>query len=798
VVILIVVAAVRPLVAETYHASGTAMDAVLQAVSDPSPLRTLGFDLAILVAACLWLAGRAAGPRRRYRRTGLAGGAAIIAIAGCVSCVFAGNQRVAITATIDWLCGPILAIVLVQVMSRSWHRRLLLAVVAATATAQAVECFHQHFVAFEDTRQDYERRKRDGFWEKQGIDPDAPTVRLFEARMNAREASGFLVHSNVAGAYLVLCGLAVLGTAATRWSPHRPPPRHGADPHAARAPPASARPATHAAAPLILGVVFVAAAVLTKSRGALVAGGVGVALWLAVTLAARWMRAHRGPVLVGGWCLVAVGAVGVVGYGVRHGSLPGASLAFRWQYWQASAHLIADHPWTGVGRDNFGAHYLRYKTIDSPEEITNPHNVLVQAAAEWGVPGCVGMIVIMIAVSRRLNRPIAATLQPPETYDARRSRRRTIISGAIVAIAVMTLRLVLLGSSNPAYAYFTTVIVAVPWIVGFAAVGLTAPHAPRPDRSDTDPSTTAGTGLVVGLFAFMLHDMISFALFVPGAAVTFFALLACALAERSAARTDQPHPPGSQPPGRPQPTTTAQPTTSRHGDPGHHDPEPRHRAARLAAWCPCAGAVAGVVVVALVFVRPVARSSAELARARRYAATPTTDPIERHPAHQAYRAATAADPLDPTPPAEHARWWLAVAQTPRLRDHALREAQAAIDRAIARDPVGLRHRRQRMRILRALAAHTGRPTDYRAAVHAARDALTLYPRNPLGLIALGDTLLDAANATHDPALRSEAADAYRNALRLDDARPAWETFRRLSDTRRDAIQSNIDTARRAP
>ena len=30
--------------------------------------------------------------------------------------------------------------------------------------------------------------------------------------------------------------------------------------------------------------------------------------------------------------------------------------------------------------------------IESPEEVANPHNLFVQAAADWGIPGLVGML----------------------------------------------------------------------------------------------------------------------------------------------------------------------------------------------------------------------------------------------------------------------------------------------------------------------------------------------------------------------------------------------------------------------
>ena len=62
-----------------------------------------------------------------------------------------------------------------------------------------------------------------------------------------------------------------------------------------------------------------------------------------------WLRANKKGVLL--VCVLAVIAagVGVVGYGLDHGRLPGGnSMLVRWQYWSASVAMYADHP-AGVG-----------------------------------------------------------------------------------------------------------------------------------------------------------------------------------------------------------------------------------------------------------------------------------------------------------------------------------------------------------------------------------------------------------------------------------------------------------------
>ena len=144
------------------------MTQALGNVSDPSPVRTLVFDALILLSACGWLAARAIGPGRRYRRTGLEWGLGLIAVAVVISCIFAGNKRLAVNASVDWLCYPVLTIALVQLMHKPWHRRLLLAAVLGAALAQTGQCFEQYFVGFEETKNHYESIKAD-FWGRQGV-----------------------------------------------------------------------------------------------------------------------------------------------------------------------------------------------------------------------------------------------------------------------------------------------------------------------------------------------------------------------------------------------------------------------------------------------------------------------------------------------------------------------------------------------------------------------------------------------------------------------------------------------------
>jgi len=720
--VLIGLVALRPLVGESYDSAGNALTEALRVVSDPKPLATLVFDVLVLGSTCGWLVTRAMGSPRPYRRTGLEWGAALVAIAAVVSCFFAGNKRPAINATIDWLCLPILAIALVQLLREPWQRRVLLAAVLASACVEAAQCVEQYF-SFNETWAHYESIKP-GFWARQGVELDSSKVELFEQRMRAREATGFLPHSNVAGAYLALCFFAGLGLMATQWRSLR-----------------QSGNALIAFLCTVGTVLMLGGMVLTKSLGALLSGLAGLSLWIMGRRFTTWIDAHRVRAWIIAWLCVVAGAGAVIGHGLYRGSLPGWSLTFRWQYWQASAHLIADHWTTGVGRENFGRHYLRYKSIESPEEVANPHSLLVQAAADWGLLGLIGVLVMVLQASFRfVTRCTQGSIDPTLTGVGSVARsppigggwvtpsRSTMIVWTIGLLLVVTVgRLPLLGTTDRNFLYYSTVTTGFVWLLGFVVfMGGMVVRAPGAPGFHSARGSGTGTAVAVGLFAFLVHDMINFAMFVPGSAITFFGLLSYWLAERS-----------------------GEPTKA----------ELNVTASFAQRWFPLGAGVAAVVLVSWIGVIPVARVQSHLRVAQ-------------------FEAASASDPFDPTPEVARAQW---------LRTSAPRSAVEALTAAIGRDPFNVGLPQMRAKLYLDLAQTTGDDKDYLAAIDDARRALKLYPLNPAGVVSLADFQATAGEALKSEKMLREALSNYDRAIQLDNQRLSWETLHRMRVEDKDEI-----------
>ncbi len=780
--VLLVVVGLRPLIGETYESAGSPFTYPGEGLADPSPVRTLVIDCAILAAAGLWLAARAVGSRVRYRRTGLEWGFLVVVVAAAVSCFFAGNRRLAINATVDWLAMPVLAITLTQLVRRPWQVRLTLCVVLASAVANAGQCLEQKFFSFEETKRLYHEH-REAIWARQGVSLDSPQVEAYERRLAAQEATGYTWHSNVAGAYLVLAAFAGLALAVGKWcgsttsarsgAPGRPDARVG---ERGRPNPADSagRPAATRAGPpfraifaVITGLLafgVLAVTVTTGSLGAFLAIAVVAVLGGAFEWAGRWLHRHRRLAFGLGWSCVLGAVAAVVTHGVVRDSLPGASLSFRWQYWTASARMIADHPLTGVGMENFGRHYVSYKPIESPEEVKNPHNFLVSAAADWGLPGLAGVVLMLVGGSWVLIRPAPFDDRPPRALGDPDEQvwppGRPLAWGVLLILGVFVPRLFLLGSSESSYLLYNTGFPLLLWIPTFFLAALeTNVFARFQDK----PLPRLPLLLNCGLLAFLLSDLVNFSLLVPSTMTTFFALVGLAAAVRAPVR-----------PATPQSVT--------------------------ARWAPVGVGVVGLVAVVAFVVRPVAQARAFLAEARqRLPMVPALD-LAKQPIYRAYARAAEADRLDPTALAELARFAVVYAEMAGGRHLALTEAVARLESALRRDPLSLRLWRDLVRARMALAEDAADPNMHAQAVAAAQRIVELYPSSPDDYERLGDVYVFFVIEPESPVrdARERAIEAYEHALALDDARPEWEVVQRFSLRKRESIQAKVDKLRQAP
>ncbi len=140
--------------------------------------------------------------------------------------------------------------------------------------------------------------------------------------------------------------------------------------------------------------IMALACVLTFSKGALLLGlPVGVAT---VLVGGAWRSRQRWPL----WTLAGLAVVGGLGLLLLMRTPRFADLTnldagtgfFRLRLWQSAWNMLADHPWLGVGPDNFlYAYRTRYVLPDAWQELnlSHPHNIVLDLGTRLGLIGLI-------------------------------------------------------------------------------------------------------------------------------------------------------------------------------------------------------------------------------------------------------------------------------------------------------------------------------------------------------------------------------------------------------------------------
>ena len=150
-----------------------------------------------------------------------------------------------------------------------------------------------------------------------------------------------------------------------------------------------------------LGALFVGLALLlTFSRGAWFLGVPAMLLVLA------WMRGGRARWTVFGALLVGLLALALLAGPARLSSLldPSRGTTFlRLSLWRAAWEMIKDHPWLGVGLDNFLYYYGDYIRPGAEVDrwLSHPHNLVLDFWLRLGVGGVALILAMLAGFARR-------------------------------------------------------------------------------------------------------------------------------------------------------------------------------------------------------------------------------------------------------------------------------------------------------------------------------------------------------------------------------------------------------------
>ncbi|HTN75967.1 MAG TPA: O-antigen ligase family protein, partial [Pirellulaceae bacterium] len=460
----------------------------------------------------------------------------------------------------------------------------------------------------------------------------------------------------------------------------------------------------------LLFVLLLLVLVLTKSRTALLAtvGGAALAIWYLSPLGKRLdvrIPLAVGAVLIA--CLIGGVASGLLDTKVL--SEAPKSLLYRVQYWQSTAAMIAERPWFGCGPGNFQDTYLRYQLPEASENISDPHNFVLEIWANFGTLALVALLAVMGLFAWQVwnGAKRSTTVDETEPSPAPTASYRLICAAALVGV-IMAYGCGFLAGFMPD---FNLLISGVP--IGALVLWLLRPWVAGGELNITM--------LVAALAALVVNLLVAGGIGTPGVATSLWLLLALTLTLVDV-RTNQ------------QPWQLARP---------------------LAGLVLVAVGIGGLLYHRTVY-DPVLRSSALLSDAQLASERGRLDDTIR-----LLTEASAVDPYSPTPPLHLASLWknrlLLAEDNTTVERTKFADACAA---ALERDPRSHGLWRELANWHLELYLRHKQPDDLTAATYYYLGAIERYPSESIGYAQL-------AWARHLAGQGALADQAAREALDLD-------------------------------
>ncbi|MBN1125316.1 MAG: O-antigen ligase family protein [Sedimentisphaerales bacterium] len=451
------------------------------------------------------------------RRTGLGWGTAFFAIGAVATCVFASDKRSAMTAGLTLAVPMAVALALIGLLHSRQRIKLVLMVITSLGFVNVYQCYEQAGTSNALMIEQYEEDPLSQLGPL-GIEPGSFQHMLYEHRLYGRDVKGFFTTGNSAGSFFIL----VLSAVGCLWS--LLPQKNGFFSFIKN----------NVLFLILLGGI-VTGLLLTHSKGAIIAVALGSVGYLLLRFFRPILFPCRYPILILSIVAGMVLTVGIFYYGFTHDRLPGGnSMLVRWQYWRASIRMICDHPLIGVGGGNFRHWYPHYKIPAALETVHDPHNFLLSLWTQFGLLGLAGFLSAVLW-------PLADLIFGRVRGNSGNVENRAmgpfiLVIGSLLAIGMVVIRPFFMeGQATQTQEYRSFVqlyLYGFPAFVFFAGFFLLW-FGFHIGGSDTDRKTTHGVIILAcGLAAFLLANMIDFAIFEPGIYLTFWILLACLIALR--------------------------------------------------------------------------------------------------------------------------------------------------------------------------------------------------------------------------------------------------------------------------
>lgn len=444
-------------------------------------------------------------------------GSSLLVGGDLISAAAAGDGIAARLAGMNLVILTIAGAALVVLFRDGRLRRAALAGVVAVTVASAYRCINQRYYEFPALLESWEEQKAQLL--AHGRSPDDPMLENYERRMRSLESYGYHYHPNVAGSML-MAGAIVLGAGLAAAGMRRT--LRGAESGAGR---------SFSAGGVALwggGLAWAALGYglwLTGSNGAMIAA-LAAALTAGVLYAFRARcAAHARRWATTGVALYFVVMAGVALLGMSRGTLPGSSLAFRWEYWSAAMRAWETAPWTGIGRENFQDAYCQFKSAAAVEEVRDPHNLWVSLLVETGPAGLLGGLFLLgiwaVAALRSMLEASADTRQ--EEF-----RGAWLLAGLLILLLALHLGLsrAPLADSNIGFLWLieTAGVALIAGAIGWAVFKASQRFPPG--------AALLHCGIIAAAAGMLIHAWVDYALLTPAGAALFVILAAAAVSMR--------------------------------------------------------------------------------------------------------------------------------------------------------------------------------------------------------------------------------------------------------------------------
>lgn len=468
---------------------------------------------ALIFSFVAWIVLRICSRKFSYCLSGLETGLLLFCAAAVISGLAAPDKRGAINNFTGLVAPILMALVLVQILDSQTKIKLILVLIVALGMVSTYRCWEQysdneHLIEF------YEK-DLDAALAQHRIVPDSLEHFQFEHRLYSKDISGFFTTSNSAGSFAMMASFAAVVLLIGKFKKRNPD-------------------SIEIAWLIMRGiavVILIFGLVITKSKGAIITSVFAATVFVIYLCFGNRLIAYKKAILIGCLLLGIAGGWIVIQYGLTHDRLPGGNSMFvRWQYWNASAKMYADHWFTGVGPGNFSHFYPHYKPSSASESVADPHCFLLSILTQYGPIGLTGFLAMIciplwtVLSARKVNCS-------PETHPPEPAFKKTAIGLAIIVSAVLLFIrpsvFPLPSTATPQERQAGIIILYIMPIIIFIAGFLLASAGETAKMSHSGITIAALFCAVLGV---AFHNLIDFAIFEPGVFTVFWVIIACLIA----------------------------------------------------------------------------------------------------------------------------------------------------------------------------------------------------------------------------------------------------------------------------